>query len=71
MNTLKPLNFSDNGQTMKHHIEFNYSNIEFEAVDKEIMSVETAKLVRANVQAGVEGGDEGEGPEDAPVNPPV
>ena len=54
---------------MKHHIELNYSNIEFEAIDKEIMADEAAKQVCANEQAGV-GGDEGEGPEDAPLNPP-
>lgn len=56
---------------MKHHTEFNYSNIEFEAIDKEIMADEAAKQVRANEQAGVEGEDEGEGPEDAPANPLV
>ena len=56
---------------MKHHIELTYSNIEFEAIDKEIMADEAAKQVHTNEQAGVEGGDEGEGPEDAPVNPPV
>ena len=57
--------------TIKHHIEFDYSNIEFEAIDKEIMADEAAKQARANKQARVEGGDEGKSPKDAPVNPPI
>ena len=56
---------------MKHYIEFDYSNIEFEAIDKEIMADEAAKQARANKQARVEGGDEGKSPKDAPVNPPI
>nr|POF03272.1 hypothetical protein CFP56_44191 [Quercus suber] len=57
--------------TMKHHTEFDYSNIEYEAIDKEIMANEVAEWARDNEQAGVEGGDEGEGPKDALVNPLV
>nr|POE46779.1 hypothetical protein CFP56_42811 [Quercus suber] len=45
--------------TMKHHTEFNYSNIEFKAIDKEIMVDEAIEQARANEQAGVEGGEEG------------
>nr|POF03270.1 hypothetical protein CFP56_44189 [Quercus suber]POF23232.1 hypothetical protein CFP56_76528 [Quercus suber] len=45
-------------RTMKHHTEFNYSNIEFVAINKEIMTDEAIEHARANEQAGVEGGDE-------------
>lgn len=45
--------------TMKHHTKFDYSNIEFKAIDKEIMADEAVEQARANEQAGVEGGDEG------------
>ena len=46
-------------RTMKHHIEFDYSNIEFMAIDRKLMADEAIEQARANEQAGVEGGDEG------------
>ena len=45
-----------------------YSDLDFEATDKEMMANERA---RANEKAGAEGGDEGEGLVDAPVDPPI
>ena len=54
---------------MKHHSPaIDYSDLDFKAIDKEMMVDERA---RANKQDGVEGGNEGEGPVDAPVDPPT
>lgn len=57
--------------TMKHHPEDYYSSIDFEAIDKEIMTDEAAEQARANEQAGVRGEEEGEGPENVLVDPHV
>lgn len=54
---------------MKHHLEDYYSSIDFEAIDKEIMTDEAAEQARANEQAGVRGEEEGEGPENVLVDP--
>ena len=55
--------------TLKHlFTAIDYSDLDFEAIDKEIMANERA---RANEKAGVEGGDEGEGLVDAPIDPPI
>nr|POE95044.1 hypothetical protein CFP56_15112 [Quercus suber] len=54
---------------MKHHFAaVDYFDLDFKAIDKEMMAYERA---RANEQDGVEGGNEGEGPVDAPVDPPA
>lgn len=55
--------------TLKHlSTAIDYFDLDFEAIDKEIMANERA---RANEKDGVEGGDEGEGLVDAPVDPPI
>ena len=54
---------------MKHHFAaIDYFDLDFKAIDKEMMANERA---RANEQDGVEGGNEGEGLVDAPVDPPT
>lgn len=55
--------------TLKHlSTAIDYSDLDFKAIDKEMMANERA---RANEKAGAEGGDEGEGLVDAPVDPPI
>ena len=55
--------------TMKHHLAVvDYSDLDFEAIDKEMMANER---VKSNEQARVEGRDEGEGPVDALADPPI
>ena len=57
---------------IKHHSEVvDYSDLDFEAIDKEMMTDKELERARANEQAGVESGDEVEGPEGAPVDPCV
>lgn len=54
---------------MKHHLAVvDYSDLDFEAIDKEMMANER---VKSNEQARVEGRDEGEGPVDALADPPI
>lgn len=54
---------------MKHHLAVvDYSDLDFEAIDKEMMANER---VKSNEQARVEGRDEGEGPINALVDPPI
>ena len=55
--------------TTKHHLAVvDYSDLDFEAIDKEMVA---NKRVKSNEQARVEGRDEGEGPVDALVDPPI
>lgn len=55
---------------MKYHSKaVNYFDLDFEAIDKEMIADEEAEQARANEQAVVEGGCEGEGPEEVLVDP--
>ena len=55
--------------TLKHlSTAIDYSDLDFKAIDKEMMANER---VKSNEQAKVEGRDEGEGPVDALVDPPI
>ena len=55
--------------TLKHlSTAIDYSDLDFKAIDKEMMANERA---RANEKAGAEGRDKGEGLVDAPVDPPI
>lgn len=57
---------------MKHHSEaVNYSDLDFEAINKEMIADEEAEQAWANEQTGVEGGCEGEGPEEVLIDPHV
>lgn len=57
---------------IKHHSEaVDYSDLDFEAIDKEMMADKELERARADEQAEVESGDEAEGLEGAPVDPCV
>nr|POE86332.1 hypothetical protein CFP56_41215 [Quercus suber] len=55
--------------TLKHlSTTIDYFDLDFDAIDKEMMANERA---RTNEKAGAEGGDEGECLVDAPIDPPI